>query len=175
MLRRVRLLSPLKPLKSRRGLQQGDPLSPYLFVLCLEYLSNLINEAVSRNDLICIKTSRNGPIISHMFFADDLILFAQADLGNANIIMDTLENFVVPPDKLSTFNFQKSKIFISPNVPRRKALAISFKCRMQLTNNLGIYLGVPFIHGRLSKNKFNHVIEKIKKKNSRGGKLNYSL
>lgn len=134
MLRRVRLLSPLKPLKSRRGLQQGDPLSPYLFVLCLEYLSNLINEAVSRNDLICIKTSRNGPIISHMFFADDLILFAQADLGNANIIMDTLENFVVPPDKLSTFKNLKS-LFLPMSRDVRLWLSVSNAgCNLLITS-----------------------------------------
>lgn len=84
---------PLDPIKARRGLSQGDPLSPYLFVLCLEFLSNLINEAVFKKKWTGIQSSRNGPTISHLFFADDLRFFVQADLHNANMIMEILEEF----------------------------------------------------------------------------------
>lgn len=55
------------------GLRQGDPLSPYLFVLCIKRLSYLINEAVMKRQWQPIIPCRGGPHLSHLFFADDLI------------------------------------------------------------------------------------------------------
>lgn len=60
-----------------RELRQGDPLSPYLFVLCMERLSVLINREVDGNRWKGIKVSRNAPLLTHLFFVDDLILFGE--------------------------------------------------------------------------------------------------
>lgn len=64
--------------KPARGVRQGDPLSPYLFLLCVEKLSQLIQAAVNCGKWKPVKVSRRGPAISHLFFADDIILFAEA-------------------------------------------------------------------------------------------------
>lgn len=58
-----------------RGIRQSDPLSPYLFVLCMERLSHLIDISVATGEWKSIRLSRNGPKISHLFFVDDLFLF----------------------------------------------------------------------------------------------------
>lgn len=59
---------------SSRGLRQGDPIFPYLFVLCLERLGHRITDAVEARDWIPFKFGRGiGPKLSHMCFADDLI------------------------------------------------------------------------------------------------------
>lgn len=58
-------------------IRHGDHFSPYVFVLCLEYLSNIMNEKVSSKDWICIKASSRGDPFSHLFFANGLIIFAK--------------------------------------------------------------------------------------------------
>ena len=62
-----------------RGLRQGDPLSPYLFVLCIEILSILINSEVMHKWWKGLKAAKNGLNFSHLFFVDDIVLFAKAN------------------------------------------------------------------------------------------------
>lgn len=68
--------------KPTRGLRQGDPLSPYLFLIVSEVLSLRISRAVHENHLQGIKLSRSCPVISHLFFADDSLFFLAATLKN---------------------------------------------------------------------------------------------
>jgi hypothetical protein len=60
-------------------LRQGNPLSPYLFIICAKGLSTLIRQAEAREDLNGIKICRNAPIISHLHLTDDCFIFFQAD------------------------------------------------------------------------------------------------
>ena len=53
-----------------RGIRQGDPLSPYLFLLCVEGLSSLIKASVANNVLKGISICREGPKLSHIFFVE---------------------------------------------------------------------------------------------------------
>jgi hypothetical protein len=63
------------PIIPGRGLRQGDPLSPYLSIICAEGLSALIRKAEGRGDIHGVKICKNAPIISHLLFADDCFLF----------------------------------------------------------------------------------------------------
>ena len=63
--------------KSSRGLRQGDPLSPYLFLLGMEVFSMLIEKVVSRGFLIGLKALWGEMQISHLLFADDTIVFCK--------------------------------------------------------------------------------------------------
>ena len=78
--------------KGKRGLRQGDPMSPFLFVLCLEYLSRKLNLATAAPDFNfhpkCSKLK-----LSHLAFADDLMLFSRGDIPSISIIFDCLKDF----------------------------------------------------------------------------------
>ncbi|XP_060974205.1 uncharacterized protein LOC115695408 [Cannabis sativa] len=68
-----------EPIKPTRGLRQGDPLSPYLFILCSEGLSAILSNYQRRGLLRGLAIARNAPSISYLLFADDSILFCSAD------------------------------------------------------------------------------------------------
>ena len=77
-----------------RGLQQGDPLLLLLFLLCSEILSRLLLRAEAEGHIRGIKIRRRAPVISHLLFADDLILFAKAQLRDAQSIDSCLEKYM---------------------------------------------------------------------------------
>ena len=64
-----------------RGIRQGDPLSPYLVLLCSEGLNRLLEHAVESKHIEGVSLCKNGPKISHLFFADDSLVFCQARVG----------------------------------------------------------------------------------------------
>lgn len=66
-----------------RRLCQGDPISPFLFLLCAEGLSSLIRLGVQEGSIKGVKASRGGPQISNLLFTNDCILFRESTLTGA--------------------------------------------------------------------------------------------
>ncbi|XP_057742891.1 uncharacterized protein LOC130961174 [Arachis stenosperma] len=71
--------SPSKPVRMERGLCQGDPLSPFLFVLVVDVLNRMIGEAVRNGRISPLLVGRDNIELSHLQFADDTILFCPPD------------------------------------------------------------------------------------------------
>jgi hypothetical protein len=53
-------------------------MSPYLFVICMEKLSCMIAKKVNKRQWKPVQVTRGGPEISHLLFADDILLFTSA-------------------------------------------------------------------------------------------------
>ncbi|XP_060967984.1 uncharacterized protein LOC133035777 [Cannabis sativa] len=101
---------PIKPIK---GLRQGDPLSPYLFILCSEGLSAILSNYQRRGLLRGLAIARNAPSISHLLFADDSILFCSADPTSCAALNQALTLYSKASGQM--INFGKSSILFSPN------------------------------------------------------------
>lgn len=81
------------PIIPSRGLRQGDPLSPYLFLICVEGLPNLLSALEKNGKIRGCKVARTTPSITHMFFPDDIYLYCRATVTEAYNIMEALHLF----------------------------------------------------------------------------------
>ena len=148
-----------------RGLRQGDPLSPYLFMLCADGFSSLIKDAARNQVLSGISICKGCPMVSHLFFADDSLLFCKATDRECRKLVEILELYeAVLGQKL---NKDKSSVFFSHNTPQeRRSEVIGILGPMQDTRH-NKYLGLPSIIGRSKMEEFAEVKERVGKKLAR--------
>ncbi|CAL1360466.1 unnamed protein product [Linum trigynum] len=97
-----------------RGLCQGDPLSPLLFVLCTEGFAALIRKAIMEKKLEGLKVAPRAPRVSHLFFADDSYLFLRGSLQECENLIEVLNEY----EELSgqCVNLEKLAVCFSKNV-----------------------------------------------------------
>ncbi|KAG8388442.1 hypothetical protein BUALT_Bualt02G0126300 [Buddleja alternifolia] len=150
---------PLQAFSPKCGLRQGDTLSPYLFVLCVERLAYLINEAAEDYSWIPLPSCRGGPKFSHLFFADDLMLMAKATSENAYTIGKILEVFCANSGLM--VNDSKSRVFFSRNTNQGVKRHIVNHLKFGCTTDLGKYLGVHLVHSRASVSLYRGLIDKV--------------
>ncbi|GJY89248.1 hypothetical protein Tco_0503876 [Tanacetum coccineum] len=83
--------------QGKRGLRQGDPLSPYLFTLVMEVLTLMIKRKVQESDLFTYHRFCSKMELINLCFADDLFLFAYGDVQSASVIKEALDEFKQSP------------------------------------------------------------------------------
>ena len=79
--------------RPKRGLRQGDPLSSYLFILCQEVLSRILEKEFKEKNISGVKASIGSTPITHVMYADDVVIFSKACRREANVINDCLEKY----------------------------------------------------------------------------------
>jgi hypothetical protein len=99
-----------EPVVPTRGIRQGDPISPYLFILCTEGLSCLLQKHEAQGALQGIKNGRLGPSISHLLFTDYSIFFNKSDRRSVDALHHTL-NLYCEGWSGQKINLEKSSIF----------------------------------------------------------------
>ena len=114
----------------------------------MERLAHLIDLEVNRGQWKPVKTSRNGPPVSNLAFADDLILFCEATVDQARVMQRCLDSFCAASG--SKVSIDKSRIYFSANTDSEARHEICECLGMDSTEDLGMYLGVPTINGRSS-------------------------
>lgn len=151
-----------QPFVPTRGLRQGDPISPYLFLLCTEGLSYLMKKKEVEGKLKGVKNGRSGPTISHLLFADDSIFFTRGDAKNLQALNDVLQTYSQGSGQ--RINFEKSSVFFGDHCP------VHIKDRVKTYLNVhceaiqASYLGMPSWVGKSPKNTFNFLPDRMWRK-----------
>ncbi|XP_065634479.1 uncharacterized protein LOC136069649 [Quercus suber] len=145
-----------------RGIRQGDPLSPYLFLLCAEGLSALIKKSVDKGDMEGVTVCRGAPHLSHLFFADDSIIFCKATIEECNTIQRILG--VYEQASGQQLNRTKTALFFSKNTPDDIKEEIKNRFGAQVIRQHEKYLGLPSLVGKNKRNTFNDIKDKLSKK-----------
>lgn len=150
------------PINAKRGLRQGCPLSPYLFVICAHGLSSLMSKAEARGAIHGARVCRRAPSISHLMFADDCILFFRAEAKESNQIVEILQTFEAASGQV--INLSKSGISFSRNVSPASQADISSSLGVCNPLNTGKYLGLPSLIGSKKKAIFAYLKDRLWKK-----------
>ncbi|KAM2092455.1 hypothetical protein TB2_030374 [Malus domestica] len=143
----------------QRGLRQGDPLSPYLFLLCTEGLSALIRKGLEMGALHGVKVTPKGMPITHLLFADDSVLFCEATVEEARGVREILNSYAVGSGQ--EINMLKSSIFYGSKVKKQDKKDIERTLNIQSKAGFGKYLGLQADFGHSKKVVFNDVRERI--------------
>ncbi|KAL9816790.1 putative reverse transcriptase domain, ribonuclease H domain, ribonuclease H-like superfamily [Arabidopsis thaliana] len=125
----------------------------------MERLCHMINRSILDKKWKPISICRGGPKLSHICFADDLILFAEASVSQIRIIRRVLETFCRASGQ--KVNLEKSKIYFSSNVSRDLEKLIGDESGIKSTRDLGKYLGVPVLQKRINKDTFAESLERM--------------
>lgn len=132
---------PSESFTPEKGLWQGDPISPYLFILCLDVLCGLLSKDVEERKIHGIKVAIKSPQISHLLFAYDSLLFARANLWRFSPSTRRLQG------KWSTWISQRH-LLVEMCLMRKNKWFVTW---WELRQSHSRYLGVPVVFGRYKK------------------------
>ncbi|GKC66174.1 putative RNA-directed DNA polymerase, eukaryota, reverse transcriptase zinc-binding domain protein [Tanacetum coccineum] len=132
--------SPTKEFKIQKGICQGDPLSPFLFIIAVEALSIALKEVKSKHIFEGVKVGSNKVDISHLQFADDALILGKWSIDNAKNLCRILRCFNLASGL--KVNFSKSKLFgVGVSTSETNNLAYFLNC--QPSKLPCSYLGLP--------------------------------
>ncbi|CAL9014415.1 unnamed protein product [Prunus brigantina] len=151
--------APIGKITPSRGLRQGDPLSPFLFLICAEGLTSLIKAHEARQALHGFQLRRDEVSISHLLFADDSVLFCEADAREAECVLNILQCYEAGSGQ--SVNFDKSSIFYSAHCSSRLRVQMEQILHIKGRKDFGKYLGIMADFGTSKRKVFEEVRRKL--------------
>ncbi|PNX74032.1 ribonuclease H [Trifolium pratense] len=150
---------PSQEFSPKRGLRQGDPLSPYLFIMCADVLSSLISKAHKENALHGVNISPTAPEITHLLFDDDSLMFCRANKVEVTKMKDIIQTYQEASGQM--VNYSKSEMVFSKGTTAETLNDIAQILPMKILSHFTEYLGLPTDMERSKKKVFNFIEEKI--------------
>ncbi|CAN1844985.1 Transposon TX1 uncharacterized 149 kDa protein [Linum perenne] len=147
------------PITPTRGLRQGCPLSPFLFILCAEGLSALLKDAARKGEIHGVAVRHRAPKVNHLLFADDSFFFVKAEIAEARKLKTILATYAAASGQL--INYQKSGIMFSSNADTLLRQGLSNIMGIFEPLDTGRYLGLPSCVGRSKRVIFSQLKDRI--------------
>uniref|UniRef100_A0A803P542 Reverse transcriptase domain-containing protein n=1 Tax=Cannabis sativa TaxID=3483 RepID=A0A803P542_CANSA len=147
---------------SSRGIRQGDPLSPYIFLLVAESLSTVIRLQETADVFSGIKICTGAPSLSHLLFAEDSMLFAPVTPHSSEAINSILHTYHQATGQL--VNRDKSSILFSTNTSQDSQHRFQTALQLASEGFISKYLGVPHCVGRVTNISFHYLIQNVSSK-----------
>ncbi|XP_062100654.1 uncharacterized protein LOC133806581 [Humulus lupulus] len=135
-----------------RGLRQGDPLSPFLFLICAEGLSALVQRDCVNGTLSGLSCGRIGPQVSHLLFAGDSLFFFKASVCACHRFKQLLNWYGKASGQL--VNFSKSAMCFSSRISSGDAVDMASILGVLVVVFHEKYLGLPYYAGQSKKGLF---------------------
>lgn len=130
--------------KPNRGLRQGDPISPYIFIICAKYLGRYIYHRASIPKTgMGVKVAKQGPMILFLMFADDCIIFSKASKMAARNVKEVLQDYCMVSSQL--VNYHKSLVQFSKGSNRTTRMAIIDTLQIPQSNRLEAILDAEIL------------------------------
>ncbi|CAA7020450.1 unnamed protein product [Microthlaspi erraticum] len=145
-----------------RGIRQGDPLSPFIFILCGEVLSGLCMNALNNGTLAGLRVARRSPRINHLLFADDTMFFCKTSPQSCETLRTILQKYEDASGQM--INLQKSSITFSRKTPQEIRQRVKSTLNIDKEGGQGKYLGLPESFGRKKKDIFSRIVDRIRQK-----------
>ncbi|GJV04827.1 putative RNA-directed DNA polymerase [Tanacetum coccineum] len=149
--------SPTKEFKIQKGLRQGDPLSPFLFIIAMEALHVSIQDAKYKGILEGVNVGSNGINISHLQFSDDALIMGTWSIDNAKNLCRILRCFYMASGLKVNFSKNSLAFVLTLLKSVLRALGIYFfslfKAPTSVTNQLEKLRRNFFWGGSLDRNK----------------------
>lgn len=146
---------------SKGGLRQGDPSSPYLFSIAMEYLSILLYLEYLNGNLTPVYLVE--PQVTHLLYANDILIMAKATKDGAQAINRSMQMMQINAGLV--MNENKSSMFFSKGTKDRQVINEIINVKNE--NLPIIHLGIPFLHNKLKAIDYGPLIDKINKTFSR--------
>lgn len=143
----------------KAGLRQGDSLSSYIFILCMEVLSTSRIKAQGNKSIHGSKIARTTPSLSHLFFAGDALFFFKGIPRVCYKLKEILAEFCEKSGEV--INYDKSSIMFSPNIPRRFSSLMRKPLGMKTSPTLGRYLSYDLDVKAAKTTHFASILNKI--------------
>ena len=155
---------PIGTILPQRGIRQGDPLFPYLFILCADILGHLIKSRVKDGDIRGIQIGNGVQSVTHLQFVDDSLFFCQANVRNCQALKDVFDVYEYYSGQ--KINLAKSMITFGSKINGVIQNRLKNVLGIQIHGGGGKYLGLPEQFGRKKGEMFNYIIERVKKRTS---------